>query len=385
MIGDGTKESKEGRKMPCVKRLHQESGNSAKPSYIFGHMFGMIGVLAGNVGKLFCVPLSIKIHDGDHHIRCWGAEEQPEPARESHVVRIIKDASQCAQQLGKSILLLDAYYLSVPALVALAEEACAAGRDLLSIVVRAKKNVTAFRLPVRKPGRGRPPIKGESVKLMEWFKSCQDALTTTTVMLYGKEETVSFLSCDLLWGKKHYQLLRFVVAQISGGNVIILASNDLTLTPVQIIRLYSYRFKIECAFSQLKNTLAGFAYRFWSTAMPKLNRYASNDTEPLEAVERENDKKLIGAAFRATQSYVTVSAIALGLLQICALRFTDEINASPLRWIRTRTNRVPSEATTADFLRKSIFRRFTSTANLSIIRFILQRHSIDALYSKGGS
>ncbi len=38
MCGDGIKSSKEGRKMPGVKKLHQESENSAKGEYIFGHM-----------------------------------------------------------------------------------------------------------------------------------------------------------------------------------------------------------------------------------------------------------------------------------------------------------------------------------------------------------
>jgi hypothetical protein len=291
------------------------------------------------------------------------------------VVRTIRDACNCAKQIGKSILLLDAYYLSVPALAALAEETQNAGRDLLSIVVRAKKNVTAFEQPVRKPGKGRPPKKGKNIKLMEWFKNNQDKLTTTTVVLYGKEETVSFLSCDLLWGQKHYQLLRFVVAQISDATPIILASNDITLSPAQIIQLYSYRFKIECAFYQLKNTLAGFAYRFWSTAMPKLNRYVPKDFEPLEAVESQRDKRLICAAFHATQRYVMTASIALGLLQICTLRFTDEINTSPLRWIRTRTNIVPSEATTADFIRKTLFMCFASKSVLGIIRFIQSLHA----------
>jgi hypothetical protein len=376
MIGDGTKKSKEGKKMPCVKRLHQESENSAKPSYIFGHMFGMVGVLAGNVGKMFCVPLSIKIHDGAHKILCWGAEAEGagEPKDESHVVKIIRDASECAKQLGKSILLLDAYYLSVPALVALSGEAKTAGRGLLSIVVRAKKNATAYEQPVRKPGRGRPPKKGKTIKLMALWADNQGALSSTTAMLYGKEETISFLYRDLLWGKKHYQPLRFVVAQIAGASPIILASNDLTLSPVDIIRLYSYRFKVECAFSQLKNTLAGFAYRFWSMAMPKLKRFAPSNTEPLEKVMDENGKRLICSAFRATQGYVTVAAMALGLLQICSLRFKDEVNASPLRWLRSRSNVVPSEATTADFLRKTLFKAFASSPFLPIIRFILQLH-----------
>lgn len=47
LVGDGVKQPKEGRKMPAVKKLFQESENSAKPEFIHGHMFGGPGVLAG--------------------------------------------------------------------------------------------------------------------------------------------------------------------------------------------------------------------------------------------------------------------------------------------------------------------------------------------------
>ena len=369
MPADGTKKSKEGKKMPCIKRLHQESENSSKPSFIYGQMFGVVGVLAGNIGKLFCIPLSIKIHDGDRQILKWDARE-PELESGSHVVRIIRDACRCARKLGRSILLLDAYYLSVPALTALAEEAKSAGHELLSIVVRAKKNASAYLLPERKSGKGRPPKKGETVKLMELWERDAGSRCQATVTIYGKEETVSFLSYDLLWGKKLYKLLRFVIASIDGSKPIILATNDMNLAPLQIIRLYSYRFKIECAFFQLKHVIAGFAHRFWSAAMPKLNRFAPSSSDPLESVGNENDRKLIIGAYRATLTYVTVACIALGLLQACSLMFADEINASPLRWIRTRSNPTPSEASTADFLRKIIFKLFGLSSNLSIIRII---------------
>ena len=36
LVGDGVKQSKEGRRMPGVKKLFQESENSAKPEYIHG-------------------------------------------------------------------------------------------------------------------------------------------------------------------------------------------------------------------------------------------------------------------------------------------------------------------------------------------------------------
>lgn len=51
LVGDGIKISKEAEKMPVVKRLHQESDNSGKAPYIYGHHWGVIGVLAGRVKK----------------------------------------------------------------------------------------------------------------------------------------------------------------------------------------------------------------------------------------------------------------------------------------------------------------------------------------------
>jgi hypothetical protein len=58
LAGDGIKISKEAKKMPGVKRLHQESDNSGKSEYIFGHHHGIIGLLAGWVKKnLLCPPL----------------------------------------------------------------------------------------------------------------------------------------------------------------------------------------------------------------------------------------------------------------------------------------------------------------------------------------
>ena len=37
LICDGLKAPKEGRKMPAVKSLHQESTSNSKPEYIMGH------------------------------------------------------------------------------------------------------------------------------------------------------------------------------------------------------------------------------------------------------------------------------------------------------------------------------------------------------------
>lgn len=75
--------------MPDVKKLHQESENSAKPEYFFGHMFGGIGVLAGSLAKWFCIPLHINLQDGIDTINSWDdTSETPG----THVVQMIKNA-----------------------------------------------------------------------------------------------------------------------------------------------------------------------------------------------------------------------------------------------------------------------------------------------------
>jgi hypothetical protein len=371
LVGDGVKQGKEGKRMPCVKRLFQESEDSSKPMYLFGHMYGAIGVLVGSIEKLFCVPLSICIHDGDAKIKEWdGSTEAPE----SHVVRIIRQASQAAARLGDSILLLDRYYLSVPGLKAWLEEEKKAGGPLLSLVTRAKCNATAYEDPVPKTGRGRPAKKGAKVKIGDLFETCKSAFTQAKVMLYDKEETISYLCRDLLWGQGLYQKLRFVLV-VCGNTQAIFVSTDLTLAAEQIIRLYGYRFKIECCFRELKQVIAGFAYHFWSLYMPKLNRFAKSGTDPLGKVTNPEHKTRILAAYRAVERYVMIACVALGLLQICSLRFASEINVSPLRWLRTRSNNIPSEATTAHFLRKTIFFRLASSSVLPILRFIRVRQT----------
>ena len=102
LIGDGVKQSKEGKKMPGVKRLHQESENSDKAEYVSGHMFGFIGVLIGKIEKLFCLPLTASLQDGDKLMRKW-EDEAYEPV--SHVVQIVRDAFSIVTILGNSILL----------------------------------------------------------------------------------------------------------------------------------------------------------------------------------------------------------------------------------------------------------------------------------------
>ena len=61
---DGLKRPKEGRKMPGVKSLHQESRCNAKASFIMGHSLQAVALLVQVAGVCLAVPVAARIHEG---------------------------------------------------------------------------------------------------------------------------------------------------------------------------------------------------------------------------------------------------------------------------------------------------------------------------------
>lgn len=367
LIGDGMKQTKEARRMPGVKKLHQESENSSKAEYIFGHLFGAIGMLMGTPQKWFCLPLFMNLQDGVKTIFGWS---DPSERQDSHVVQMIDQGFAATKIFGKSLFLLDRYFMSVPALERL-NGLNASGTARMHIVTKAKSNAVAYEPPsTTKKGRGRPRKKGATIKLKSLFQSRATAFQTAKVMIYGKEETVQYLILDLLWGQGLYQELRFVLVQL-GDQQSILVSTDLTLEATDIIRLYGYRFKIECTFREMKQVIGGFSYQFWSKSMPKLKRYLKKgEPHPLEHVKDEKDKENIRLTVKAIEGYVMCSCIAMGLLQLIAVRYSSLVPGLFFRYLRTPSKTIVSEATVMVYLRKSIFLLFARNPHLSITKII---------------
>lgn len=377
LVGDGVKQSKEGRRMPGVKKLFQESENSAKPEYIHGHMFGGLGILAGNAGNWACVPLNIRLHDGLQAAHGWKGASI---SLASHVLKMVGDAYHAAQTFGDCLLLLDRYFLTVPALETL-NALNHSGPVRLEIVTKAKKSCTAFERPApRKPGRGRPPKKGAAIHLKELFKTHGEQFLETRLELYGKQETIRYYSMYLLWGQKLYQELRFVLVEMNGIQSI-LASTSLELEPLSIIRLYSYRFRIECTFRELKQQTGAFCYHFWSKHMPKLSYYQKvGETGPLERVKDERGRRNILKAVRATELHMVLSCIAMGILQNISVCSAGKVSSNQLRYQRTPSRGRVSEAALMVYLRNYFFLFMEKQPELRITQIIREQQDTSGVY-----
>jgi hypothetical protein len=325
-VGNGIKVGKEGRRMPGVKALHQESSNVGKPEWIRGHYFSTLGLLMGKGRALFAVPLVLKLHDGI------------DPTADSDLKQTVVDqmATLCVTYMSRgSYVLLDAYYASAKVLKPLRLH----GLHLISRVRISTVAYAAFSPLPGKSSRGRPRKWGSPIKLSELFAPpvlCYRAV----VWLYG-QPTVVFYQCFYCFWDSPDAAVLFVLTQLPNGKRVILLSSDVSLTGTQVIEAYGKRFKIELCFRTLVHLLGGFAYQFWLKCLPKTPQFPTN----LQLSDyRPPVQSLILQKVEAFERFVNLNAIALGILQILALEFPNLVWTEFPRWFRTLpSHRYPSE------------------------------------------
>jgi len=106
LLGDHTYVPKDGRRMPGVVTLHQESETQSKPSYFRGHCWGAISLLIGSLSAPFGLPLALSIHQGLIHIG-----QEKEGNVETLGTRIVQMALDFAIRHNlPSVLVLDAFF-----------------------------------------------------------------------------------------------------------------------------------------------------------------------------------------------------------------------------------------------------------------------------------
>jgi hypothetical protein len=359
-LADGLKVSKEGMKMPAVKKLHQESGNNTKPTFIFGHSFQAVALLAkGLLGQPFGVPLSSRIHEG-----LVFSNRDKRTLLDKLVALFLEIA---AVSDASAILVADAYYASRKVIQPLLLE----GHHLIT---RARINTTAWE-PAPQPKkrrRGRPRIYGQKFHLRDLFRM-KNRFDSAPSPVYGEEGLeISYRCIDLLW-RPVGQLVRFVLVDHPQRGRIILMCTDLSIEPLQVIELYGYRFKIEVGFKQALRTLGAYAYHFWMSDMTPISRRRSGNQ--YLHMESEDYRKHVRRKIDAYHRYVQLACIAQGLQQHLAVNFRANVWNHFKSWMRTmKPGLPPSEAVVAQALRANLDDFLLSAPHDSeLAKFILER------------
>ncbi|HET7101194.1 MAG TPA: transposase, partial [Terriglobia bacterium] len=338
VLADGLKRPKEGRKMPAVKSLHQESRCNAKAPFIMGHSLQAVAVLVQAVGTSWAVPVAARIHEGV----LWSRNSR----------RTLLD-KLCDLLLGlpwnlRLTLVADAYYAAAK----MARRLLTDGHHL---VTRLRSNAVAYFPP--KPSsakscrkRGRPPRYGRKIKLREQFRY-KKHFHRAASPVYGESAVkIRYSTSDLIW-RPLGQLVRFVwVIHPTRGRLVLL-STDLTLPALEIIRLYGWRFKIEVSFKQAIHTVGAYAYHFWMSDMKPIRRGSGNQTlDHRSPIYRQHVRRKLAAY----QRHIQLGLIAQGLLQYLALRFRRLVWFNFHSYIRSASpQKPPSEWVVALALRQT--------------------------------
>jgi hypothetical protein len=359
LVGDGIKIPKRGKKMPAVKLVHQESDNKAE--YAMAHSLQAVSMLVYAGSGVIAVPLAMRIHEG--LIWC-NAHKQ------TLLTKMLTLLGNVTAGDDPYIFVADAYYAARVIINGL----LAHGNHL---VTRVKRNAVGYVPHVHHGARkrGRPRVYGERIEITTLLNN-RKALCQVASPLFGEQNiTLHYAVRDLLW-KPVGRLVRFVaVAHPSKGSWLLLCT-DMSLEPIEIIRLYGLRFRIEHSFKQAVHTIGTFCYRFWMKEMTPLHHGDGNQYLHRKSLEyREAVKRKI----HAYHVFIQAGVIAQGLLQYLSATFPKLIWASFGSWLRTiRPGVAPSEFVAAQALRQSLPHFLLGSAEIHpFAKFITQRQKLD--------
>jgi hypothetical protein len=155
---------------------------------------------------------------------------------------------------------------------------------------------------------------------------------------------------------------------------------DLSLPALEIIRIYSLRFKIEVAFKQAIRVLGAYVYHFWMAAMTPTKKFSGD-----QYLHRKSSgyRNAIRRKIDAYHRHIQIGIIAQGLLQYLSSVFPKLVWSSFGSWIRTiRPGICPSELVTAIAMTNTLPKLLAYAPKSMIITTFL-RERIDIARAEG--
>jgi len=359
IVGDGIKIAKCGKKMPAVKALHQQS--ATKATHIMGHSLQAVCLLIHAARGVIAVPLAMHIHEGvvfangnwktllDKMLQLLGVVA----AGESYY--FVGDAYYAARTIIMGLLKLGNH-----------------------LITRVKSNAVAY-VPYVHHGpkkRGRPRTYGKKIELVSLFKN-RKMLKAASPVYAEQGVTVEYIVQDLLW-KPVGRLVRFVAVVHPTRGSFLLMSTDTALDPLEILRAYGLRWKIEVSFKQAVHQIGTFIYRFWMKQMVPQRRGDGNQYLHRKPIEYRNAVK---RKIHAYHVFIQASVVAQGIAQYLSVAFPEIVWTEFRSWLRTiRPGIAPTEFVVADALRQSFPYFLMDSANQhAFAKFVTQRQDPEKL------
>jgi hypothetical protein len=332
VLADGVKIGKEGKRMPSVKSLHQQSVSNSKSSFIMGHHFEVLSLLVKDgMGRARAIPLVGEIHEGLRLSPRW---------KKTLTESFVELAGRIQTALGQEVAIVaDAFYCCKTVLEGLE---CNGSQ----IVSRVKHNVVGYApitsLPRRGPGR--PRKKGDKVKLQDlWEKRTPD---------FTEWEFGRWFQIILYWPPAK-RVVKFVFVEHKTKGRCILMTTHLSLSPETVIKLYQSRWQIEIGFKQAIHTLGVFGYHMWTKSMSKIKRGSGRQFLHRTTTEK---REAILTKLRSYHNFVQLGLIAQGLLVHLSCTREKEVWESFQGWVRSMNQgKAPGEFVVQNALRETLW------------------------------
>lgn len=361
IIGDGLKIGKEGKKMPGVKKLHQDSQNNNKSPFIMGHSIQVVSLLVQGLCGYFSVPLAGEIHEGFRF-----------NSKEKLTLLDKMFSLLLSLQLKESFYFIaDKYYCSGRFL----KQLISSGNHIITMM---KTNAAAYYPAIETNKLGRHKKYGEKTKLFSLFDS-QNIQFISVPMPNNPKIIVQYYVLELLW-RPLGGLVKFIFTKHpEKGNAIVMTT-DLTMEPLEAIRCYMFRFKIEVTFKQAIHQVGTFMYHFWFKMMVPTKRFGKDKVLQFAPAKFKESVKRKQKAYNL---FIQLGFIAQGLMQYLSISYNQLVWDNFGSWFRTIKPNIPPSEKVVSLAMSKTYLEFLTDEQTELIfkKFIRKRTDISKIPS----